>query len=108
MDGKSNIEREREQTREINMEEVEGRRETREEEYARRNKNGGKYRKKRKRKKRKEGKRNGGDEDKERLGKRGGENDPKTQWSSMPPRKIGLWSPLTISKLRATLPTYPA
>lgn len=72
--------------------------------YARRNKNGGKYRKK----KTVGRERNGGDEDKERLGKRGGENDPKTQWSSMPPRKIGLWSPLTISKLRATLPTYPA
>ena len=41
-------ERKREQTREINMEEVEGRRETREEAYARRNKNGGKYRKKEK------------------------------------------------------------
>lgn len=44
-------ERKREQTREINMEEVEGRRETREEAYARRNKNGGKYRKKKKKEK---------------------------------------------------------
>lgn len=71
--------------------------------YARRNKNGGKYRKK-------NGER-GREMEEMRIKRdwvRGGENDPKTQWSSMPPRKIGLWSPLTISKLRATLPTYPA
>lgn len=77
--------------------------------YTQRNKNGGKYRKKRR------GGRRGGEREGEmeemrikRDWVRGGENDPKTQWSSMPPRKIGLRSPLTISKLRATLPTYPA
>lgn len=91
------------QRREINMEEEEGRWEAWEKRTRGEIKMVGNIEKKTV-----GGERNGGDEDKERLGKRGGENDPKTQWSSMPPRKIGLWSPLTISKLRATLPTYPA
>lgn len=63
-------------------------------------KDGGKYRKLGRVR---AGKRIGGqgDEDKERK-------IPKPNGVPLAPRKIGLWSPLTISKLRATLPTYPA
>lgn len=75
--------------------------------YTQRNKDGGKYRKPAAKGRGQRGNREVGDEDKERLGRR------RREWSQNPaellaPRKIGLWSPLTISKLRATLPTYPA